>query len=84
MDMDKVHLIPVALDISVPFSCDSSQNYIAGRIFQDDDKYWRIKYDDKVLGSKFNESRDAFAELIGMVEFTRSEMLDNEWKKSGI
>lgn len=84
MDIDKVKLIATSLDVSVPFVHNSDQHYIAGTLLQDESKYWRVKFNDQIRETRHNESHSAFAELIELVEQSRLDMLNEEFKESGI
>lgn len=84
MDFSKISFITKVVDVTVPFAHDSNKSYIAGRIFQDRSRYYRVKYNKKVLPAKCRKLVEALQVLIEAIEQDRLQMLNQAFADSGI
>lgn len=84
MDLEKVKVHAKVLEVSVPFQNNSDQNYIAGVVFQDKSRYWRVKFNKRILPGKHRHPEDAVLELTSQVKQDRERMLYESFVESGI
>jgi hypothetical protein len=68
------------LQLLVPFAHDPDNKYVGGTIYLDDSHYWRIEGKDQAYGN----SQEALYQLAQSIELSRINMINEEFKESGI
>lgn len=74
--LSKMQARPTSFEVLLPFSHDPSNFYVAGKIYQDESRYWRIEG----RSTKFRDAADASIEIVRHVDDERMRMLNEEFK----
>lgn len=78
--LEKCDLQCTSFKLLVPFTHDPSKSYVGGKIHQDAGHYWRIEGQSQ----KFKSSAEAVTYLLETIELKRHQMLNEEFRNSGI